>query len=46
MWAFKHYGRDLPDHSMLADYEPPPLDGAVRDELDAFVTRRRSELGD
>jgi trimethylamine--corrinoid protein Co-methyltransferase len=31
---------------LLADYEPPPLDGAVRDELDAFVTRRRSELGD
>ncbi|MDA0221011.1 MAG: penicillin-binding protein 1A [Proteobacteria bacterium] len=23
VWAFKHYGRDLPDHSMLADYEPP-----------------------
>jgi trimethylamine--corrinoid protein Co-methyltransferase len=31
---------------LLADYEPPPLDGAVRDELNAFVTRRRSELGD
>jgi trimethylamine--corrinoid protein Co-methyltransferase len=31
---------------LLADYEPPPLDGAVHDELDAFVTRRRSELGD
>ncbi len=23
VWAFKHYGRDLPDHRMLADYEPP-----------------------
>jgi trimethylamine--corrinoid protein Co-methyltransferase len=30
----------------LADYEPPPLDDAVREELADFVTRRRRELGD
>ena len=31
---------------MLEEYEPPPLDDAVREELDAFVIRRRAELGD
>ena len=31
---------------MLAEYEAPPLDAAVREELDAFVVRRRTELGD
>ncbi|MBL8931106.1 MAG: trimethylamine methyltransferase family protein [Kineosporiaceae bacterium] len=31
---------------MLQDYEPPPLDSAIREELDEFVTRRRRELGD
>ncbi|SHG85503.1 trimethylamine---corrinoid protein Co-methyltransferase [Jatrophihabitans endophyticus] len=30
----------------LADYEAPPLDDAIREELEAFVTRRRAELGD
>jgi trimethylamine--corrinoid protein Co-methyltransferase len=30
----------------LEDYEPPPLDDAIRAELDEFVTRRRAELGD
>jgi trimethylamine---corrinoid protein Co-methyltransferase len=30
----------------LADYEPPPLDDAVRAELEDYVTRRRAELGD
>jgi len=30
----------------LADYEQPPLDGAIRAELDDFVARRRAELGD
>jgi trimethylamine--corrinoid protein Co-methyltransferase len=30
----------------LAEYEPPPLDDAVRDELADFVARRRAELGD
>ncbi|HEY3531305.1 MAG TPA: trimethylamine methyltransferase family protein [Nocardioides sp.] len=30
----------------LAEYEPPPIDSAVRDELEAYVTRRRKELGD
>ncbi len=27
-------------------HEPPPLDDAVREELEDFVTRRRRELGD
>jgi trimethylamine--corrinoid protein Co-methyltransferase len=30
----------------LEDYEEPPLDGAIREELEEFVTRRRAELGD
>ena len=29
----------------LKDYEAPPLDGAIRDELDAFVEKRRDEGG-
>ncbi|MHB1508393.1 MAG: trimethylamine methyltransferase family protein [Acidimicrobiales bacterium] len=30
----------------LDAYEPPPLDSAVRAELEDYVTRRRRELGD
>jgi len=30
----------------LADYEQPPLDEAIREELQAYVIRRRPELGD
>jgi trimethylamine--corrinoid protein Co-methyltransferase len=30
----------------LESFEPPPLDDAIRAELDDFVTRRRRELGD
>ena len=30
----------------LEEYEPPPLDDAVRAELQEFVVRRRAELGD
>jgi trimethylamine--corrinoid protein Co-methyltransferase len=30
----------------LEDYEQPPLDEAIREELEAFVVRRRAELGD
>jgi trimethylamine---corrinoid protein Co-methyltransferase len=30
----------------LEDFEPPPLDDAIRAELDDYVTRRRRELGD
>jgi trimethylamine--corrinoid protein Co-methyltransferase len=30
----------------LAEYEPPPLDEAIRAELGDYVTRRRAELGD
>jgi trimethylamine--corrinoid protein Co-methyltransferase len=30
----------------LAEYEPPPLDDAIREELEEYVTRRRRELGD
>ena len=29
----------------LADYEPPPLDPAIAEELEAFVERRREEGG-
>ena len=31
---------------LLADYEAPPLDASIRAELDEFVVRRRTELGD
>ncbi len=30
----------------LAEYEPPPLDDAIREELGEYVVRRRAELGD
>lgn len=30
----------------LDDYEQPPLDDAIRAELEEYVTRRRAELGD
>jgi trimethylamine---corrinoid protein Co-methyltransferase len=30
----------------LADYEQPPIDDAVREELEDYVIRRRRELGD
>lgn len=30
----------------LEEYEPPPLDEAVRQELEEYVVRRRAELGD
>jgi trimethylamine---corrinoid protein Co-methyltransferase len=30
----------------LAEYEAPPIDEAVRAELEDYVTRRRAELGD
>ena len=30
----------------LEAYEPPPLDDAVRQELEEYVVRRRAELGD
>ena len=32
--------------SRLEEYEQPPLDDAVRAELEEYVTRRRRELGD
>jgi trimethylamine---corrinoid protein Co-methyltransferase len=32
--------------STLEAYEPPPLDDAIRAELEEYVTRRRAELGD
>ncbi len=30
---------------ILADFEPPPLDAAIAEELDAFVVRRKHEGG-
>ena len=30
----------------LADYEPPPMEPAVEEELAEFVARRRAEIGD
>ena len=31
--------------SRLANYEPPPLGSAIREELEAFVARRKAEGG-
>ena len=31
---------------MLADYEPPPLDDAIDEELSDFIARRKSEMPD
>ncbi|CAI8355164.1 MAG: Uncharacterised protein [Acidimicrobiales bacterium AG-410-I20] len=31
---------------MLNNYEPPPIDDAVSEELDAFVAQRRQEIRD
>jgi len=30
---------------ILAEFEAPPLDAAIAEELDAFVTRRKQEGG-
>ena len=30
---------------ILAEFEPPPLDPSIRDELDDFVARRKHEGG-
>jgi trimethylamine--corrinoid protein Co-methyltransferase len=45
-------GKDATDRAKeiyqkrLQDYEPPPIDDAVREELEEYVVRRRAELGD
>jgi trimethylamine--corrinoid protein Co-methyltransferase len=50
-WS-KNGGKDAAERAgeiyrqRLADYEAPPLDDAVRQELAEYVTRRRAELGD
>ena len=31
---------------MLAEYQPPPIDPATREELDAYVARRKEEIPD
>ena len=30
---------------LLADYEPPPLDPAIKDAIDDYVARRKREIG-
>ena len=30
----------------LEEYEQPPLDESIREELESYVNRRRTELGD
>ena len=30
----------------LAEYEPPPIDAAIDEELNEFITRRKSEMPD
>jgi trimethylamine--corrinoid protein Co-methyltransferase len=29
----------------LAEYEQPPMDPAIREQLDAYVDQRRAEIG-
>jgi trimethylamine--corrinoid protein Co-methyltransferase len=33
-------------HQKIEEYEQPPLDDAIREELEDYVVRRRAELGD
>ena len=33
-------------NEMLRDYQAPPLDPGVREELDAYVARRKQEIPD
>jgi trimethylamine---corrinoid protein Co-methyltransferase len=48
----KNGGRDATERAgeiwrkTLEEYEEPPLDDAIRSELEEYVTRRRTELGD
>ncbi len=50
-WS-KNGGKDAAERAgeiyreRLASYEQPPLDEAVREELEEYVVRRRKELGD
>jgi trimethylamine--corrinoid protein Co-methyltransferase len=32
--------------SLLCAYEPPPIDAGVKEELQAYVDRRKSEIPD
>ncbi|MEM7346588.1 MAG: trimethylamine methyltransferase family protein, partial [Chloroflexota bacterium] len=32
--------------AMLKAYEPPPIDAAIKEELEAYVARRTEEIGD
>ena len=49
---FSRHGKDATAratdiwHAQLEAYEPPPLEDGMRQELDEFVARRRTELGD
>ena len=29
----------------LRDYQPPPMDAAIRDQLDAYIAKRREQIG-
>jgi trimethylamine--corrinoid protein Co-methyltransferase len=50
-WS-KRGGKDAAERAgeiwraQIEDYEQPPMDAAVRAELEEFVVRRRGELGD
>jgi trimethylamine--corrinoid protein Co-methyltransferase len=41
--AYRHANTMM--RRLLADYQPPPLDAAIKEELDAFVARRIAEGG-
>lgn len=40
----EHEGAALRVKKLIADYEPPPMDIAIRDSLDDFVARRSQEI--
>ncbi len=42
-WQHERAGRRV--KQLLAEFEPPPLDGSVREALDEFVERRTGEIG-
>ena len=42
-WQHERAGHRV--KQLIAEFEPPPMDGPVREALDEFVARRTSEIG-
>lgn len=42
---WQHERASIRVKQLIAEFEPPPMDGSVREALDEFVARRTSEIG-